>query len=233
MNEARAAIVEALSDPRLGRVIETVRERLSSPLAVMIQGGFLRNSVLARRFGIDFPSRDLDFVVGGLQSDGELIKRFEDKDPQPTTFGGVKLVLDGVRTDIWRAELQMQVAGHEPQPSPLPDILRYVTLTTDAVGYDLDTGMLHERGFHNAIRDRIIDAGECSNWLPRWRPFHVAHLAYVRVITGFTLSALLRQRLRDNLNPKVLREATEYLLTRKQRADATECINVLLSEMRS
>jgi len=230
IDEAQSVVATALSEPRFQRVVDVIRMRLSGPLEVMVQGGFLRNAVLATHFGIMVPARDLDFVVRGLGSDDELVALFERDEPQRTSFGGVKLEVGGVGVDIWRTQLQMQVAGREPKDDPVSEVLQYVTLTTDAVGYDIVAETLHERGFLEAMGNRTIDFGERSLWIAKWRHFHIAHLAYVRAITGFGLSFRLRQRVLENVDQSVLQQAADYLASRKKYAHPTRCLDALLAE---
>jgi hypothetical protein len=225
--EARGAIESALSAEPVRRIIELVGSRLPQSSQLMVQGGFLRNVVLQSQLGISVRQRDLDFVVGGIDSDEQLAHLFRHDHAHRTTFGGVKLLLQDVKVDIWRAELQMRVAGHQPYTCPLTEILQYVTLTTDAVGYDPAACELHECGFLRAMQDREIDAGPKSIWLLKWLPFHVAHLTFVRSITGFSLSDEIVSRLKTSLTPPVLGQAAEYLRNRKGEPRAEELVHAL------
>lgn len=163
----------------LDSLARAVVERFARPARAFVFGGLLRNAVLSQRFGRSLPLRDLDIVVFGLSSDEELETRFERDPRRRNSFGGLKVEVLGAVVDIWRAELQLQIAGAGSLAATLESFLRCVTLTTDAVLFDVSEGLLYETGFLRSIQEEIIDVGAASRWLPHWVGYHLAHLAYV------------------------------------------------------
>ncbi len=223
--------IEAVIAKRMYRdLIEAVATRFHHPTRVMIEGGVLRNAALAFSLQRDIPNNDIDFVVFGLSSDDELAHHFRDVPYVLTTFGGLKLQLGRRHVDIWRAELQMKVAGVRSRIGSIDDFLQAITLTTDAVVYEIQTGELHECGFYRAINLREIDIGARSRWSPRWAPYHLAHLAYVHHLTGFQVSSPGLARVRSIASPSAIKCATHYLATRKSIASAHRIVDALVRQ---
>jgi hypothetical protein len=228
-----------LSQPQFSAVIEQVVSQIPPPREVMVLGGVLRDAVLRELLGIEKNPRDIDFLVLGMVADVELKYCFENyQSLSTTTFGGVKLKIEGISVDIWRAEQQIKVAGHLPPPLRSEDespgeVLKYVTLTTDAIAYHLGRRELYEAGFYSAIDRREIDLGERSQWLPPWVPYHLAHLASVWEVTGFSLSQRVLRSIRETVSPADISQAVSYLEERKRIPDAARVIESLIQEARA
>jgi hypothetical protein len=235
--QVREVVQEFLARPEVLSVIEQVAARLRPPAQAMVIGGALRDVVLRNLLGIEKKMRDIDFLVFGLESNEELENCFKGHDDlSSTTFGGIKLKLDGVSVDIWRAELQMEVEGHAPpheRSSCSPqEALKYVTLTTDAIGYHLGDEQIYECGFYRAINRREIDLGERSEWLPRWVPYHLAHLASVWDATKFSLNPRVLNRIRQTVSPPAIEKAILYLEKKKRLSDGERILGALIHKAR-
>lgn len=211
----------------------TIAGHLRPPARVLLFGGVLRNAVLSAVVHKRFPIRDVDYVVFGLDSDDELYEAFAAQHPRRNSFGGLKLDVDCVAVDVWRAELEQIIAGQSPRATEPEEFLHCVTLTTDAVLYDPRAAILYEQEFIRAIRDRTIDVGRDSCWIDPWVPYHVAHLAYVRQLTGFRISTRARARVRDAASASVVEQAVRYLETKGTCERPRDAVSSLVSEART
>lgn len=191
--------------------IDEVVGHVAAPAQAFVFGGVLRNAVLAEMLQTSMALRDLDFVVFGVMSDHQLHDAFAAARPGRNRFGGMKLGVNGFTVDIWRAELELTIAGQTPQVTSITDFLDCVTLTADAVLYDPRSATLHERGFLEAMARRTIDLGTRSRWLDPWVAYHFAHMAYVHEVTGFALSETARARVREHASTSVIEQAVRYL----------------------
>ncbi len=216
-----------------GLAFPTVAGHLSPPARAFVFGGVLRNAVLALLLQKRFPIRDVDYVVFGLASDDELYDAFAQQHPRRNSFGGLKIDVGGVTVDIWRAELEQVIAGQSPHTAEPEDFLHCVTLTTDAVLYDPYARILYERQFVRAITDRTIDVGRDSRWIDPWVPYHVAHLAYVRRLTGFRISAGAAARVRDFATACVIEQAVRYLEAKGRCERPRDAVSSLVLEARA
>lgn len=189
----------------------TIADCLRPPAQAFVFGGVLRNAVLARVLQKQFSIRDVDYVVFGLASDDELYDAFTVWHPKRNSFGGLKIDIGNVTVDVWRAELEQIIAGLPPRPAEPEDFLHCVTLTTDAVLFDPRTPIVYEQQFVRAITERTIDVGRDSRWIDPWVPYHLAHLAYVRQLTGFRLSVGAAARVRASASASVIEQAVRYL----------------------
>lgn len=227
---ALGVIQSALEKQGTAAVVQEVASRFPRPARTLVFGGVLRNSVLSEILHKPFPVRDLDFVVFGLRNDEELHKAFPLEQPRRNSFGGAKLSVGEFTLDIWRAELELRIAGQPPQVAAIEDFLKCVTLTTDAVLYDPGSAKIYEQGFLRAMSQRTIDLGTRSRWLEPWLPYHLAHLAYVRELTGFAVSDRVRARVREAASESVVEQAVQYLVSRGKGTNPREAVSALLSE---
>ena len=196
----------------------------------LLFGGVIRNAVLSAMLHKPFPRRDTNFVVFGMGSDEDLSEALEPLHPHRNSFGGLKIEVDGATIDVWRAELQRLVAGQPPVVTSFDEFLRCVTLTTDAVLYDIAQGTIYEEGFIYALRTQTIDLGANSRWVEPWIHYHLAHLAYVRALTGFALSPRAREAARNALTGPFIEQAVAYLASRRKCDDPREVVLALQHE---
>lgn len=215
----------------IATIVQEVTTRLPAPAQTLVFGGVLRNSVLSEILHKPFPVRDLDFVVFGLATDEELYRAFALEQPRRNSFGGAKLSVSGITVDVWRAELELRIAGQPPQVTNIEDFLKCVTLTTDAVLYDPPTATLYEQGFLNAMSQRMIDLGADSLWVSPWKPYHLAHLAYVHRLTGFRISDRARACAREAASQPVIEEAVQYLESRGKCTNPRAAVVSVLNKM--
>ncbi len=208
----------------------TIAGRLRPPAQAFVFGGVLRNAALAPMLQKRFSIRDVDYVVFGLANDDELYDAFAPEHPRRNSFGGLKIDVRGVTVDVWRSELEQVIAGQSPHTAEPEDFLHCVTLTTDAVLYDPRARILYEQQFVRAITDRTIDVGRDSRWIDPWVPYHFAHLAYVRWLTGFRLSAGAAVRVRDAAAACVIEPAVRYLEAKGGCERPRDAVSSLISE---
>lgn len=227
---ALGVIQSALEKQGTAVVVQEVASRLSRPAQTFLFGGFLRNSLLSEILRKPLPVRDLDFVVFGLGADDELHRAFKLEKPRRNSFGGAKISVGEFTVDIWRAELELRIAGQPPQVAGIEDFLKCVTLTTDAVLYDPRSAKLYEEGFLRAMSQRTIDLGTRSRWVEPWLPYHLAHLAYVRELTGFDVSDRVRACVREAASEPVVEQAVQYMESRGKSSNPRGVLTSLLNE---
>jgi hypothetical protein len=224
------SIRHALDQWGIAFTIQRVTSRLAPPAETFVFGGALRNAVLSAILNKAFSVKDLDFVVFGLASDDELQSAFANERPRRNSFGGMKLSLEGITVDIWRAELELKIAGQQPQVASIDDFLECVTLTTDAILYNPDVAVFSEQAFLHTMAHRTIDLGKHSRWIDPWVPYHLAHLAYVRELTGFSISDEARARVSEAASESVVEQAVQYLESRGKCVNPREAVLLLVSE---
>ncbi len=210
-----------------------VTERFQAPARALVFGGVLRNAVLSAVLRKSFPVRDVDFVVFGLANDDQLYAGFRAERPQQNSFGGLKVIVQGLIVDIWRAELALEIAGQPPHVAGIEEFLKCVTLTTDAILFDPQSPTVYEQGFLRAIRHEEIDLGSHSRWSDHWTPYHLAHLAYLRELTGFRISAPARMRVRETATESAVEQAIQYLESRNKCRSPRDAVLALIHETRS
>ena len=212
--------------------LSAVTQRLKAPAQVWLFGGAIRNAILSEKLDHYVPIRDLDFVVFNIEDDA-LAKAFAPEAPRLNTFGGLKVTLEGLTVDIWRAELQWLIAGHaQPMARTIEAYLNCVTLTTDAVLYDVQRKELQEQGFLRAMSERTIDIGADSHWVEPWVPYHLAHLAYVRSLTNFEVGERARSTVREVATGGVIERAVQYLATGNKCDDPRRVVVTLVQHVR-
>lgn len=224
------SVEREFASPSRKAMLSKVCSRFQAPARALLFGGVIRNAVLASTLHRPFPKRDADFVVFGVASDESLYEALKSFHPHRNSFGGIKIDMDGSTVDIWRAELEQLIAGQPPVVSSLDDFLQCVTLTTDAVLYDSSEGMIYEEGFIQAVNERTIDIGARSCWIEPWIHYHLAHLAYVRALTGFVLSPRARQVARQALSESMVEQAVAYLTSRHKCDDPRQVLLALARE---
>lgn len=210
--------------------IQKVTSRLPPPAQIFLFGGVLRNAVLSAILDKPFPVKDLDFVVFGLASDDEILRAFAAQRPSRNSFSGMKFNMDGITVDIWRAELELKIAGQASQAARVDDFLECVTLTTDAILYHPGEAMFSEEGFLRTMAEKTIDLGLHSQWIDPWVSYHLAHLAYVRELTGFRISDRARARVREAASESAVEKAVHYLELRGKCINPQEAVLSLVSE---
>lgn len=211
-----ATVKEAASDEQVAPVVNYIVDALATNQQPMIVGGFLRDAVLSKVYGRKRSFVDLDIIVFGVPEGDFLVEVLHEKLVRQTTFGGVKLDVDGIPVDVWRAELQAEVSGASIPGIKPTEFIKFITLTTNSVGYDIVNDRMVEHGFIQSIHDRVIELGERTKWLPQWAPYHLAHLAYTRCLTGFSLGRSAALQVLDSAsNSGVVDEATRYLRSNK------------------
>lgn len=211
----------------------TVAGRLRPPARAFVFGGVLRNAVLSALRQERLPWRDVDYVVFGLDSDDELYEAFAPDHPRRNSFGGLKLELGGTTIDIWRAELQATIAGQASRVVEPEEFLPCVTLTVDAVLYDPRAATLYEQGFVHALRERTIETGRDSRWIEPWVPYHLAHLAYVRELTGFAIGPGAAACVRTAGSAAVVEAAVRYLESKGTCPHPRDTVASLVAEART
>lgn len=226
------ALERVLTSPQHRSVLRTVCSSFHAPARALLFGGVIRNAVLASVLHRSFPARDADFVVFGMPSDDHLYDALKAFHPARNSFGGLKIQVDGSTVDIWRAELEQQIAGQPPIVQGVDDLLRCVTLTTDAVLYDPNEHIIFEEGFIQAVNTRTIDIGAQSRWIEPWLHYHLAHLAYVHMLTGFALTPQTHRVAREALSESVIEQSIAYLESRHKCDDPRQAVLALVGEVR-
>jgi hypothetical protein len=223
-------IEQALDLWGITSTIQKVTDHFTHPVQTFVFGGALRNAVLSSILNKPFLVNDLDFVVFGLASDEEIHTAFAAEQLRRNSFGGMKLSMDGITVDIWRAELELKIAGQQPLVASVDDFLECVTLTTDAILYKPGVVALKEQGFLRTMAQRVIDIGEHSQWINPWVPYHLAHLAYVRELTGFRISDRALARVSEVASESVSEQAVEYLESKGKCTNPRDAVLSLVSE---
>lgn len=228
-DQVLSIVKKALTDLRADGVLQSIEQALPVQARVFLIGGFIRDSVLRSFYRFKSSPRDLDFVVFGLPGNRLQENLRNLGRPTVTTLGGAKIKIGGWHADVWTPDLQIEIAGGKPERCTPEQLLKYSTLTIDAVMLDCARVQILERDFLRAINARTIDLGESTKWTSKWAPYHLAHLASVWNLTRFTLSLEALARIAENDSPRVRAIAIRYLEDHKQNQNAVELIDELVS----
>jgi hypothetical protein len=228
-NELVISIVQqALVDFRAVGVVRKISDLLPATARVFLVGGFIRDAVLSSIYDINSVPRDLDFVVFEFGTD-QLHSRLKMVgDPRPTALGGAKVRIDNWSVDLWTPSQQIEVAGGAPHDCTPEELLNYSTLTTDAVMFSCFSEDIYERDFLRAINERTINLGQSSKWIPKWAPYHMAHLASVLSSTKFKLSQRALATIAKNDSPQIRALAIRYLKEHKRIKNAFALVDELV-----
>lgn len=223
-----SVVQRALVDFGADDVVRKIVDLFPAPARVFLVGGFIRDAVLRSFHDIHSSPRDLDFVVFEFETDRLYEHLNPAGNPRPTTLGGAKVGIGDWSVDVWTPYQQIEVAGGEPYKCTPEQLLNYSTLTTDAVLFDSAGADIHERDFLRAMNDRTIDLGRSSKWVPRWAPYHLAHLAYVWSFTKFKLSPRALAIVVENDSSQIRTRAINYLRENKKIENAFDLIDELI-----
>lgn len=145
------------------------REPLMAALAaigsppVYLFGGLIRDVAL---YGAAANPRDVDLVVAGLSVAelGSAVRRWQ---ISVTSFGGLELLVEGTRVDIWRLEDTWAFRKGWLSPISIEFLPKTTYLKLQAVvaqlRYDGPTpGVIHQNGFYEALNCDCVEIN-CAN----------------------------------------------------------------------
>jgi len=156
-------------------------------------GGLLRDLLLDRLLGIKPKPADMDVVIFGADSIGEIKSKLRKTIHSTNAFGGVKCQLraNGLTFDIWRVEDHTNMAI-APKPHTIEQLLRHNLLDVDAILWDPATDYLHDGGCLKAIRARRIGFVGLEGISDEFPASQLAHVLMIAFKTGFTVSKEVR-----------------------------------------
>jgi len=172
-----------------GDDLSLLRSTLPKEWSVYIMGGILRNLLLEELRDLHVSNRDIDLVVNGAQSSGELRAKLRDFCVRQNEFGGAKCKVSptGIVFDVWRMEDHVGMSS-ATKPHTVEQLLRHNLLDVDAILLDLQTGWLYDYGCLAAINEGQIRLLGNDGISKDFSAAQAAHIILIAFKTGFELS---------------------------------------------
>jgi hypothetical protein len=188
----------------------------------VVMGGLLRDLLLDRLLGIKAKPADMDIVIFGADSVGEIKSKLRKTTHSTNAFGGVKCQLrgKGITFDIWRVEDHPNMVM-APKPHTIEQLLRHNLLDVDAMLWDPATDCLHDGGCLKSIRVRRIGLAGAEGISDEFPASQVAHVLVIAFKTGFTVSEEVRSFV-ANASARCRTVDVEKTLERKFPEDAAQ-----------
>lgn len=133
---------------RTSPAIDEFLNKLVSCGPTLILGGAVRDWML------DKPYRDVDIVVECSNDKIDFLKKYK---AELNRFKGYFLTIDGVDFDVWTVESTWALTIHSEFEKKIDVIPKTVFLSTDAVGYRLDSQEIYDAGFHQTVASKYLD----------------------------------------------------------------------------
>lgn len=129
----------AQKDPNLSRVLSN----LQTEGRIYLLGGAVRDiGYLGKQ------PRDLDIVVDSTNIDLDIY--FSGCKVKKNSFGGYKVLFDGIEADIWTIAA-MHILKEDNLPLRIESVLKAPLLSTDAILCDLQNGEVLDTGFSKSV----------------------------------------------------------------------------------
>lgn len=119
---------------------------------ILLFGGAVR-SFLDNKFYV-IP-RDFDLVVNSNKMDFD--HHFTDISYKKNSFGGYKLVVDGISLDIWSLGSTWAFKEKKVLEVTKENLPKTVFLNYDSIVYNLENGELYDEGYSKAKKDKLLD----------------------------------------------------------------------------
>jgi hypothetical protein len=178
---------------------------------VFVMGGFLRDLLLE---GVpkNAPKADVDLVISGAHSIGEIRNSLGTVNQSTNAFGGVKCQIrpKGLVFDLWRVEDHTNITS-APEPHTIEQLLRHNLLDVDAILWEPVAECLHDCGCLNALAAGRVGLMGREGISDKFIAAQVAHVLVVAYKTNFTLSE----------------EVRDFIATSSQRCAAGEIERIL------
>jgi hypothetical protein len=200
---------------QVGVDFERLRKCFPDTWDVYVLGGIIRNLLLNELRGIELENGDVDVVINGAATTGDLQSKIQDFIVRQNEFGGAKcrLSYEGLLFDVWRLDDHVSLSI-TPGPHTLLHLLQHNVIDVDAVVWEPKTDLLHDYGCIRAIRrgriELIKDGIACD-----FAPAQVAHILIVAAKTGFELSQEAANFIRDVCSDNQKQTEVAKVLRRK------------------
>jgi hypothetical protein len=187
---------------------------------IFILGGLVRNFLLEALRGLKLASSDVDIVIKGPESRGELQRVIQGFSIRQNDFGGYKCLIrpDGLVFDIWRIQDHASISS---PPYNAEQLLRHNLLDVDALAWEVKTEYLHDYGCIAAIERasiNLLTEGIAPNFLPA----QVAHILITTMKTRFEVSDEVRRFVRHVCDSPQNTRDVVAILRRKAPASSAE-----------
>ena len=201
---------------------------------VYIMGGLLRNLMLEKIRGFRVSSADVDLVVDGADSTGELVAKVRDYCIRQNDFGGAKCQIrpGGIVFDIWRIDDHVTMSS-TPRPHTVNQLLRHNLLDVDAILLDLQTHYLYDYGCQAAIQHGHISLLGKEGISNDFAAAQSAHIILTAFKTGFELSSNALHLVRETCESANVKRDIIRMVSKKMpeaRVQIEEFLYLLLKE---
>lgn len=128
--------------------IANLLNRLNSCGPALVFGGAIRDWVVGKT------PRDIDIVLDCPRQALNFLTEFK---AEKNRFGGYYLLLDGVELDIWNLDASWPHKNDSKFERKLESLTKTPFFNMDAVTYRLDTKVIQDDGFTQAMETKTLD----------------------------------------------------------------------------
>lgn len=174
---------------REGQDFKTLSSLFPPQWKLVVMGGLLRDFFLDRSLNIETKPPDMDIVIFGAASIGEIREKLGKTSQRTNSFGGAKcrLRVKGLIFDLWRVEDHANMAS-ERRPHTIEQLLKHNLLDVDALLWDPATDRLHNYGALEALAAGRIGLAGRQGISGKYAAAQLAHVLAVSYKTNFPLS---------------------------------------------